>query len=948
MPLSQENIDIGAFPNDPSADAIRTAFQKTQNNFTELFNQTQSTGVIELIAGAGLDQNRTTGNIILTANIANITIQTDDSLVVGIGVATNLHEATLNYYNTPIVLKLANTISTVNANFTGNTTTSNLTVSNHVGSSLIPSGNVTFDLGSDALRWRDLYLSGSSIKLGSQTISSNSQGVLISNLFTSHVGSDFVPSLNEVYNLGSETLRWKDLFLSGNSLSLGAQLIEASEDGVIFSDIIVNNTINVGNVDAVYIGGTLTNNSQPNITSVGLLSNLSVASNIASGNISITGNLAAAQTITANTMTATTFTGNVEGNVILPPGAKLAAPGSDTQIMFNDGGNASAVPGLTFNKTTSLLSLTGNLEGGNLNTSGTLTVTQQANLHGGIITGGNVYANSGNVVAGNGSILGILTVSSNLSAGNLTTTGVLTVSGNTNIGNITAVDSITGNVMAISGNISGANLVASGLLRVDGNANVGNLTTSGLVSAATLAATTVNASSATITTGNLDITNGNLNGTNLIASGLLDLTGDLIAKANANITSLLSVFGTATFDTTLKANGAINLSNSAKIANLLSIGANLTITSATSSGGDSTLTFADQGFTPFQIGQTVFVNDIIPTGFRGTKVVTFANSTAIKFSGATAGPMTVAGTITTGGTLLSIAGNANVGNLELTGVLRAGDSNLANVNATTIILTGTANAGNFVSPSGWLNIGSNANVGSLGTTGLITADGNVTGANLNTAGRVVATGNVTGGNLTTSGLISATGNITSDGYMIASTFSGNFSGNGSGITYLSASVVTGTVGTASSAGTVSSSAQDSIVYANNLVKIGSLADLSVGNITGISGNLSTTGYVAQSVSAGVAAAGSTLAGATALSKQVNVITSATASTQEGVRLPGATAGIMITIINTTAVTVKVYPASGGYIDSLAVSTAFNLGPGAKLLIVAASTAQWYTLTGVYG
>ena len=30
--MAQANIDFGGFPNDPNADAIRTAFQKTQEN----------------------------------------------------------------------------------------------------------------------------------------------------------------------------------------------------------------------------------------------------------------------------------------------------------------------------------------------------------------------------------------------------------------------------------------------------------------------------------------------------------------------------------------------------------------------------------------------------------------------------------------------------------------------------------------------------------------------------------------------------------------------------------------------------------------------------------------------------------------------------------------------------------------------------------------------------
>ena len=35
--MAQQNIDFGSFPDDPDADAIRTAFQKVQTNFNELY-----------------------------------------------------------------------------------------------------------------------------------------------------------------------------------------------------------------------------------------------------------------------------------------------------------------------------------------------------------------------------------------------------------------------------------------------------------------------------------------------------------------------------------------------------------------------------------------------------------------------------------------------------------------------------------------------------------------------------------------------------------------------------------------------------------------------------------------------------------------------------------------------------------------------------------------------
>lgn len=49
-----------------------------------------------------------------------------------------------------------------------------------VGENIIPSADVTYDLGSNSYKWRDLYLSGSSIYLGDQTITSDSRSISLS------------------------------------------------------------------------------------------------------------------------------------------------------------------------------------------------------------------------------------------------------------------------------------------------------------------------------------------------------------------------------------------------------------------------------------------------------------------------------------------------------------------------------------------------------------------------------------------------------------------------------------------------------------------------------------------------------------------------------------------------------------------------------------------------
>ena len=74
--MAQRNIDFGTFPDDPNADAIRTAFQKVQENFSELFNATASQAVLSInrTPGAGITVNSSTGNVVVSANISNVQI----------------------------------------------------------------------------------------------------------------------------------------------------------------------------------------------------------------------------------------------------------------------------------------------------------------------------------------------------------------------------------------------------------------------------------------------------------------------------------------------------------------------------------------------------------------------------------------------------------------------------------------------------------------------------------------------------------------------------------------------------------------------------------------------------------------------------------------------------------------------------------------------------------
>lgn len=67
---------------------------------------------------------------------------------------------------------------------------------------------------------------------------------------------------------------------------------------------------------------------------------------------------------------------------------------------------------------------------------------------------------------------------------------------------------------------------------------------------------------------------------------------------------------------------------------------------ASSSAGTSTIIFAAQTFAPFVVGQRITVTGVTPNGFNGAKTVVACTNTSVSFAGSTAGPQTVAGTIT--------------------------------------------------------------------------------------------------------------------------------------------------------------------------------------------------------------------------------------------------------------------------------------------------------------
>jgi hypothetical protein len=171
-----------------------------------------------------------------------------------------------------------------------------LTLGGPVTGNIVPSANITYDLGNISNRYRDLWLSNSTIYLGNVTISA----------------TDNKLKINEAEVLSLYTL--SDV----NGANVSGQVANALVAGTVYtnaqpnitslgtlSSLTVSGNINSGNLitDKLVsnlLTGTLVTSSQPNITSVGELTSLDVTGNITAGNVTTIANVYADVLYTTN------------------------------------------------------------------------------------------------------------------------------------------------------------------------------------------------------------------------------------------------------------------------------------------------------------------------------------------------------------------------------------------------------------------------------------------------------------------------------------------------------------------------------------------------------------------------------------------------------------------------------------------------------------------------
>ena len=116
-----------------------------------------------------------------------------------------------------------------------------------VSSSLIPDATNTYDLGSTTKFWRDIYVSSGSIKFidpsdnsVASTLSVGDDGLTLSG--NQSVSGSSLPDADNTYDLGSSAKQWKDLYINGTAnidtltLTSGASVTTINDEDNMSSD----------------------------------------------------------------------------------------------------------------------------------------------------------------------------------------------------------------------------------------------------------------------------------------------------------------------------------------------------------------------------------------------------------------------------------------------------------------------------------------------------------------------------------------------------------------------------------------------------------------------------------------------------------------------------------------------------------------------------------------
>jgi len=570
----------------------------------------------------------------------------------------------------------------------------NVAVVGTVSTHIIPAADITYDLGNTTNKWRDLYLSGNTIYIGDANIKSYQQIVLIQGLSITANGAVDVANAPP----------------SGGLFVAGAGNFAAN---VNIGNVMTSNRVesNIANVGLANISGNLTVGGNANIASNLLVANIT-------SNGTITANVVDIETLVVSNIT---VTGNLAPNKINFTDTIVNIGAANAEVTVSVAGTTNVAVFSTTGTTTTGLTVTGNTDLGDVgnvqitggNANAFLQTDGNGNLVWTTVDASSVSNGTSNLTipvqdgpvriaaSGTANVLVVTssgtTVTGNLdSIGNLNVTGDETISGNLTIAGVTNMGAVA--------NIRIANGTNGQYLQTDGNGNVlwASISGSGISNGASDVS--------------IPVANGNVTST---VNGNAILT---VASAGANVFGTLDVTNAVTLGSTLTVSGNVTASANLSVTVNTSV-SNLTATGNVNLGDISNVHIsngvAGQYMTTDGAGNLNWSTIEIPTYIaNGTSsvaipvedsnvVVTVGSNNVVNITGTGAnviGTLDVTGNVTVSN--LTANGNVNVSNLTANGNVQLGaigDVNITGGNVGQVIKTDGAGNLSFANVPGGTN-----------------------------------------------------------------------------------------------------------------------------------------------------------------------------------------------------------------------------------------------------
>lgn len=366
--MTQQIINVGAAANDGTGDPLRTAYIKTNDNFTELYARAQVDPPGSLFGQLG----DLAGMYAYDSNYFYYCYQDFDgssqiwNQVSQIG---NVSVTQIASGTSSAVIPNPNDNLEININGTNNVgvfANTGLSVTGTISSTKTTTAGNLFSLGlvsSVGTVTAPYFVGNGSLLTG--IVATTTYGNANVNLLLSTGTGNVLPAGNNTFNLGSPTAQWNDLYLSNATMYMNSVPVSLTSANVLTVNgqpVLTNNSTSsvstTGTVQGAVVSAT-GNVQAGNLRSSGIIS---ATGTINGGNLSTEGVVSALGNVSGANLKATGFvsaTGNVTGTYLLGNGAFLTGVASSY-------GNADVAAYLP--------TFTGNLAGGNVLQNGVRVV----------------------------------------------------------------------------------------------------------------------------------------------------------------------------------------------------------------------------------------------------------------------------------------------------------------------------------------------------------------------------------------------------------------------------------------------------------------------------------------------------------------------------------------------------------------------------------------------